>query len=88
MIYADPDRSPTLPPRSTDIFDANYHPDLDALIKLRFQAFSKSGLGSKIREPKTRTDTNAMLGKILLGLFVGVPILSFIMFKFVVTVSP
>lgn len=87
MSYADPNTSLGLQPRSTDVFDANYHPDLDALIELRFQAFKKSGLESKIREPKTHTDANAGLGKILLGLFVGIPTLSFIMFKFVMAVS-
>ena len=87
MTYADPDRSLTLPTRPNDVFDANYHPDLDTLIELRFQAFKTSGLGSKIRDSETRADANTMLGKILVGLVFGVPILSFAAYQFAMMVS-
>jgi len=79
MTYRGPNSSLITPQPSADIFDANCHPDLDALIELR--------LGSKIRVTETDSQTNMSLGKILLGLFVGVAALSYFMYKFVMTLG-
>lgn len=87
MTYRGPDRSLTLPPRSDDIFDANYHPNLDAQDELYFQAYRDAGLGSNTREAKSRAHANATLGKIMLVLFIGVPVLSYLMYQFVMRLS-
>ena len=83
MSNLGPDRTLILPPRSDDIFDSNYHPDLDAQDELYFQAYRDAGLGSRTRESKSRAHANVTLGKLLLVLFVGVPVLSYVMYHFV-----
>ena len=72
MTYADPNRSLAHSSHSTDIFDANYHPDLDALIALKFPAHKISGPSSDVGE------TKSMLGKVLLGILIGVPFLFYV----------
>ena len=72
MTYADPNRSLALPSHSHDIFDVNCHPDLDALIALKFPAHKMSGPSSEVGE------TKSILGKVLLGILIGVPFLSYV----------
>ena len=69
MSNLGPDRTLIRPPRSDDIFDSNYHPDLDAQDELYFQAYRDAGLGSRTRESKSRAHANVTLGKLLLVLF-------------------
>jgi hypothetical protein len=83
MTYRGPNRSLILPPHTNDIFDANYHPDLDALSELRFQAYKEPEIGPKIQDPQTHTDTNANARHIGLGLLIGVLVLSYLMFQFI-----
>jgi len=83
MTYRGPHKQLILPPRTHDIFDANYHPDLDALIALKFQGSDQAGTNPEIDVHHTPQRPMVSQAKLLLGLCVGVPVLSYVMFKLI-----
>lgn len=84
MTYNGLNKSLALQPHSNDIFDANYHPDLDALIALRFKSPENETLDSYIPEPGTDERAKAALSKILIGACIGLLVLFYVIYNFMV----
>ncbi len=88
MTYRGPNSSLTLQPHSDDIFGDNLHPDLDALIELKFRACDASELSLNNTGLNEDEPASPMRLKLISGLMFGVPLLSYVIYKAITALTP